>query len=115
LGKLGTKKEGMKVLAYTETYASETITFIVNELKSVQEKHDLLLLYSERLNPNLGTLNKMVEIPYKFNRLTNKVRWWLEQWQVYFSQYNYRFKKRLNETINLFEPKFKPSNQVKLV
>lgn len=94
----------MKVLAYTESYASETITFIVNELNDVQHHHELLLVYSQRLNPKIGKLNQMFEIPYKFNRLTNKLRWWLEQWQIYYTLYNFSFKRKLNKTITNFKP-----------
>lgn len=94
----------MKILSYTENYASETVTFITNELKHVQESHQLLLIYSNRKNPDRYNLNSMVEIPYKFSKITNKLRWWLEQFELYYFLYNFSYRKKLNKTVNDFKP-----------
>lgn len=94
----------MKILCYTENYASETVTFITNELKYVQESHELLLIYSNRKNPDRYSLNYMLEIPYRFNKIINKLRWWLEQFELYFFLYNLSFKKKLNKAISDFKP-----------
>ena len=94
----------MRILAYTENYAVQTVTFIVNELASVQQSHHLLLGYSVRKNAEQNNLNNMVLIPYKFNSITNKLKWWLEQSQLYYWLYNYSFKKKLNKTILNFKP-----------
>lgn len=94
----------MKVLAYTENYASETVTFITNELKNVQESHELLLVYSVRKNPTRFILNNMIEVPFKFNKVINKLRWWLEQSELYYSLYNRSFKKKINRIITDFKP-----------
>jgi len=94
----------MKILAYTETYASETVTFITNELSVLEKKHHLLLIYSTRKNPTRYILKNMLCLPYNFNRVINKLRWWLEQSQVYFTTFNIPFKKKLNQAINDFKP-----------
>lgn len=94
----------MKVLAYTENYAHETATFITNELKCVQDAHQLLLAYSIRINPDRYNLNLMVQIPYSFNKFINKLRWWLEQYEIYYSLNNYIFKIKLNNVIKEFNP-----------
>ena len=94
----------MRILAYTENYAAQTVTFIVNELASVQQSHTLLLSYSVRKNAEHNNLNNMVLIPYKFNSVTNKLKWWLEQSQLYYWLFNYSFKKKLNKTILNFKP-----------
>lgn len=94
----------MKILAYTESYASETVTFITNELKCVQETHELMLVYSTRKNPNRYILNNMICVPFKFNKVINKVRWWLEQSELYYSSYNFLFNKNINRIIEEFKP-----------
>lgn len=94
----------MKILAYTESYAGVTITFIVNELLELEKKNDLLLIYSSRVNPNNYLLKQMIEIPFYFNRVVNKLRWWLEKSEIYFTLFNYRFKRTLNKTISDFKP-----------
>ncbi len=94
----------MRILAYTENYAAQTVTFIINELASVQQSHHLLLSYSVRKNAEHNNLNNMVVIPYKFNSIFNKLKWWLEQSQLYYWLFNYSFKKKLNKTILNFKP-----------
>jgi colanic acid/amylovoran biosynthesis glycosyltransferase len=94
----------VKILAYTENYASVTVTFITNELMEVQKKHELVLAYSVRQNAPRYALKNMVEVPFKFNRVINKFRWWLEQSELYYSLINYRFKNQLNKLIADFNP-----------
>lgn len=94
----------MKILAYTETYASETVTFITNELASLQEEHDLMLIYSIRRNAPRFELKNMKEAPFKYNRIFNKVRWWLEQAEVYFWMRNKKFGGKINSIISEFKP-----------
>lgn len=94
----------MKILAYTYSYASKTVTFITNELKQVDNQHDLLLVYSERVNPDNYYLKKMYCIAFKFNKIVNKLRWWLEQTEVYYTLYNIKFGKEINKVIRDFNP-----------
>lgn len=94
----------MKILAYTENYAGETVTFITNELKCVQKAHQLQLVYSNRKNPAENNLNLMVKIPYSFNKIINKFRWWLEQLEINYPLYNYSFQNKINTVINEFNP-----------
>lgn len=94
----------MRILAYTENYASETVTFITNELEQVQKEHQLLLVYSNRKNPERYNLKSMIRVPYSFNRVYNKIRWWLEQSQIYFSVSNITFKREINKIISEFHP-----------
>ena len=94
----------MKIFAYTEYYAGETVTFIVNELKHLQNTHHLLLGYSVRRNSEKNRLNHMVHIPYRFNIFSTKIKWWLEQSQKYFYLKNFIFSKKLNNTISEFKP-----------
>lgn len=94
----------MRILAYTHTYASTTVTFITNELKVVDKEHELLFVYSERINESRYQLKNMHCIPYKFNRIINKLRWWLEQSEIYYSLYHRKFRKRINDLINDFNP-----------
>ena len=94
----------MRVFAYTENYASKTVTFITNELKYLDSKHELLLGYSNRINPELYETKHMIRIPYSFNRVYNKFRWWLENLQISYPLKNHSFSKKLNDTINSFKP-----------
>ncbi len=101
MGKLETK---IRVLAYTENYAHKTVTFITNELKYLSQNHELHLAYSTRINPELYELEKMYHIPFQFNVITNKLRWWLEQFEVSYWCLNFRFKKELNRLIEQVKP-----------
>jgi colanic acid/amylovoran biosynthesis glycosyltransferase len=94
----------MRILAYTENYASETVTFITNELKAVEQSNDLLLLYSVRKNKDRYALKNMVQVPYRFNRVVKKLRWWSEQWQWNYFLRNTKFALSLNKNINEFQP-----------
>lgn len=94
----------MKILVYTENYASETATFITNELINVQKSHEVLLVYSNRKNPTKYNLNLMVKIPFSFNVVINKLRWWLEQYEIDYFTFNYMFRKKLNKIISDFKP-----------
>ena len=94
----------MKILAYTEKFASITTTFITNELMEVQKKHELVLGYSLRQNDPLYELKSMVKIPFAFNAIIRKINWWLEQTEVYYSLFNSSFKKQLNKLVFDFNP-----------
>ncbi|MBA4240176.1 MAG: hypothetical protein C0448_05590 [Sphingobacteriaceae bacterium] len=94
----------MKIFAYTEVYAHETVTFITNELKCVQESHELLFVYSERKNPSRYILKNMINIPFRYNKIYNKIRWWLEQYEIYYTLYNFSFRSKINKVINDFNP-----------
>lgn len=94
----------MKILAFTESYASNTVTFITNEVKEVDKKHTLKLICNERINSDKFELNDIEVIPYKFNRVFNKIRWWLEKSSALYWLTNYKFKKNINATIDEFAP-----------
>ena len=94
----------MKILAYSKSDSVVTLTFIRNELKYVQKTHELLLIYSE------GEINSekksyiSKKIPYKFNKIINKLRWWLEQSELYYWLYIYLFSVKINKVIEDFKP-----------
>jgi len=94
----------VKVLGYTESYASETVTFITNELNEVDKRHTLKLLCSKRINEDRFDLKDILIVEYKFNRIFNKIRWWLEQFKIYFWLSNKSFKKEVNSIIDEFMP-----------
>ncbi|MGZ4090874.1 MAG: glycosyltransferase family 4 protein, partial [Bacteroidia bacterium] len=94
----------MKIFAYTQHYAQKTTTFMTNELMGLDRTHELLLAYSVRLHPALYNLKHMVQIPYAFNKVSNKIRWWLEQSQTWYSLFNLSFSKKLNAEISAFKP-----------
>ncbi|MBK9283198.1 MAG: glycosyltransferase family 4 protein [Sphingobacteriaceae bacterium] len=94
----------MKIFAYTENYASKTVTFITNELKHIDEQHELILCYSNRINPELYQRKKMKLIPFRYNKIINKFRWWLEQLQLHFTLKNKSFSIELNNVLSEFKP-----------
>jgi colanic acid/amylovoran biosynthesis glycosyltransferase len=94
----------MRVLAYTENYAHKTVTFITNELKYLDEHHELHLAYSARINPELYNLKHMHHVPFQFNPISNKLRWWLEQFEILYWCHNFKFKKQLNSLIKKINP-----------
>lgn len=94
----------MKILAYTENYASPTITFITNELGKVDQLHELVLVYSKGSNLERYPLTRIEEIPYQFNRFFNKLRWWLEQSETFYWLRNTKFKRKVNKLVDSFDP-----------
>jgi glycosyltransferase involved in cell wall biosynthesis len=103
VGKLGAEA-AMRILAYTDVYAQKTVTFITNELKQNDLENDLLLIYSKRLYPDLYILKNMKEIPYRYGKVLNKLRWWLEQSQAGYYLRNHSFSSSLNKAVSEFRP-----------
>jgi len=94
----------MRILAYTVTYASPTVTFITNELKQLDLTHQLKLIYSIPKELEKHPLKDMTHVPLKFNKLRTKVNWWLEKTNICYSSFNLSFYKNVNQIINKFNP-----------
>lgn len=64
----------MKILAFVETFAPPTLTFIFNEIDTLSKNNDVTVLTTKRLNEQLFPLKNVIEIPFYGNNLEYKIR-----------------------------------------
>jgi colanic acid/amylovoran biosynthesis glycosyltransferase len=94
----------MKVLIFVQTYISQTMTFVYNDIIELSKKHEVMVLTTEKKHNQEFSFDNVKVIPFKENKITKKLRWILERKELIFSKQNSYFKKELNQLIEEFKP-----------
>jgi colanic acid/amylovoran biosynthesis glycosyltransferase len=94
----------MKILVFIETFAPPTYTFIYNELDTLSQKNDVVVLTTNRQNENLFPFPKVIEIPFYGNNLDYRIRKTLRANDIEIGCKKRSFAKKLNQVATDFQP-----------
>jgi colanic acid/amylovoran biosynthesis glycosyltransferase len=94
----------MKILVFCETFAPPTLTFIYNEVNTLAQKNDVLILTTKRMNEHLFPFEKIFEIPFYKNNIEYRIRKTLRARDIEFGVKKSSFEKKIKEIVNDFQP-----------
>jgi colanic acid/amylovoran biosynthesis glycosyltransferase len=94
----------MKILVFCETFAPPTLTFIYNEVNTLAQKNDVLILTTKRMNEHLFPFEKIVEVPFYQNNIEYRIRKTLRARDLEFGVKKSSFEKKIKSIVNDFQP-----------
>ncbi len=96
--------KSLKILAFVETFAPPTFTFIYNELDTLSQKNDVLVLTTKRINEQLFPFKKVIEIPFYCNNIDYKIRKTLRARDFEIGAKKRNFAHQIKNTVSDFQP-----------
>jgi colanic acid/amylovoran biosynthesis glycosyltransferase len=94
----------LKILVFIETFAPPTYTFIYNELDTLSQKNDVMVLTTKRINAQLFPFEKTIEIPFYENNLAYKIRKTLRARDIEWGAKKNSFAKKIKKVAADFQP-----------
>ncbi len=90
----------MKILMYANSFGVGTQTFISQDAEHLSKKHDLLFICIKMDHSNTLPSSNVKVLDFKHHYFQKK----LWEYDIYLSYRNNRFKKKLNQIIDAFDP-----------
>ncbi len=90
----------MKILMYANSFGVGTQTFISQDAEHLSKKHDLLFICIKMDHSNTLPSSNVKVLDFKHHYFQKK----LWKYDIYLSYRNNRFKKKLNQIIDAFDP-----------
>ena len=97
-------QKALKILVFIETFAPPTYTFIYNELITLSQNNDVLVITTNRQNERLFPFEKVIEFPFYENKLDFKIRKTLRARDFEIGSTKKSFAKKINKVVNSFLP-----------
>ena len=94
----------MKILIFCETFAAPTLTFIYNEINTLAQKNNVLIVTTKRLNEHLFPFEKVTEIPFYKHNLDFRIRKTLRAKDLEIGSKKKSFEKQIKNVVNDFQP-----------
>ena len=94
----------MKILVFCETFAPPTLTFIYNEVNTLAQNNDVLILTTKRINENLFPFEKTIEIPFYGQSLDYRIRKTLRAKDLEIGSRKKSFAEKIKKVVVDFQP-----------
>jgi len=94
----------MRVLVFAESFGTSTKTFIYNEVLAISRYAEVWVVCTFRDNMEPVPFPNVIEIPWKRNRIINKIHWVLWQRDIWFGQASASFRKSLDKVLDQIKP-----------
>jgi glycosyltransferase involved in cell wall biosynthesis len=98
--------DDMRILVYVENFIVPTVLFIYNEIIQLAKTNEVLVLTTNRITEydKNFPFNNVVFIPFKTNRIVNKLNWILEKEDIVMNRKNKEFRKKFEKLLETFRP-----------
>ena len=94
----------MKILVFCETFAPPTFTFIYNEVNTLAQNNDVLVLTTKRINKDLFPFEKTIEIPFYSHNIDYRIRKTLRANDFELGSKKNSFAKKIRKVVTDFQP-----------
>ncbi len=94
----------MKILVFCETFAPPTLTFIYNEVFTLAQKNDVLIVTTKRINEHLFPFEKIIEIPFYGHNIDYRIRKTLRAIDFEIGSKKKSFEKKIKNVVDDFQP-----------
>ncbi len=94
----------MKILVFCETFAPPTLTFIYNEISTLAQKNEVLIVTTKRINEHLFPFEKIVETPFYSHNIDYRIRKTLRAIDFEIGSKKKSFEKKIKNVVDTFQP-----------